>query len=951
MKKNFFKFLLLGALTFVVGAGFVGCKDYDDDINEMEKRISLIEKSIEEIEEAIKPGSGDFVTNVSKQGNNLVISYSKAPDKPIELDGAGGGNGYSIGEDGYWYKGGVKTSTPVSSKDDNVVTINLPDATGTLVAINLPGAVSVSDISKIELLGQVDGAVALATGNNATLDIHDGTVVDNADLGVYYAWVENFYVEKTKTGAADGVRAGTDKQKDDYVWTGKTTVNKGVVLNTLGKTALDAGLLIQVTPAGLDLSKAKFSLQNSQNVVLPIGFDPPVSVTSLLTKAAAKSGIWYVPFTYQDKTFANANALKSGYTDLFKTDAIYTLVVDDFRSDAYTPWTVTATKVEDSQEVELAELVAGSTKTTYTADMKINTQTAYSATFNVGSSMETSNGNSAVIDYYFEGVDAKTSSDFGLQISKPNGTFTITKLPDNYTGSKIELYVYKLSVTGDIYVETISVEPIRKSTDITVDLSAYTIIDRNKNGTDSLSADITIDLQKMFDQMDADQVARWQSANADIQAQEVILTKITNGTSDVTANFKADAAAAAKGNPAAKKTTYQILDKSNADVKAATALHDAAKIILTPTYGYGKDGTNYGTFDLTKTTTFTFAFEDKDNNVLNTLNVTVTPQIPALGDLIKRSESFWTGNTLNAYYKVPETWAAGDIRVSGTTVSTTGNANAADSTFYVFGPAGNTGGFTDLGGKQGTDQKWIAAPTFTFADGKYNPGNANAADIATISNDTVFLRKQFPAPGPGATAANGYGQELAVKVGGGAYLGVYSYTADQYAEQAFKIKVMSPLYEGSLEPKAGGISIPAGSAGQKIKLTAEHIKGKTWNNVDYSVFMEYDPDQVAAGKITSDSLYVYKYIKSVTFSIPTGENSKYYIYKQDGTRVENSAVEVAAIAPTTDGKVATASYVSIEPTNPSATTTAKIKVTVTDRFGKVKTEEIPFTITAGTAAP
>ena len=39
MKKNFFKLLLLGAFTLSLGAGFVGCKDYDDDIKDLQGQI------------------------------------------------------------------------------------------------------------------------------------------------------------------------------------------------------------------------------------------------------------------------------------------------------------------------------------------------------------------------------------------------------------------------------------------------------------------------------------------------------------------------------------------------------------------------------------------------------------------------------------------------------------------------------------------------------------------------------------------------------------------------------------------------------------------------------------------------------------------------------------------------------------------------------------------------
>ena len=42
MKKNFFKFLLLGAFTLSLGVGFVGCKDYDDEIDDLYAKIEAL---------------------------------------------------------------------------------------------------------------------------------------------------------------------------------------------------------------------------------------------------------------------------------------------------------------------------------------------------------------------------------------------------------------------------------------------------------------------------------------------------------------------------------------------------------------------------------------------------------------------------------------------------------------------------------------------------------------------------------------------------------------------------------------------------------------------------------------------------------------------------------------------------------------------------------------------
>lgn len=61
MKKKFVKVMLLGALSFVSAASFVGCKDYDDDINHINGEIDQLKKDLADLKASI----GDYVKSVS----------------------------------------------------------------------------------------------------------------------------------------------------------------------------------------------------------------------------------------------------------------------------------------------------------------------------------------------------------------------------------------------------------------------------------------------------------------------------------------------------------------------------------------------------------------------------------------------------------------------------------------------------------------------------------------------------------------------------------------------------------------------------------------------------------------------------------------------------------------------------------------------------------------------
>ena len=75
MKKRIVNVMLLGTLAFATTASFIGCKDYDDDINRIDSEIGNINKSIDELTSAI-----------GKSGVKSV-SYDKATGKLTIIDG------------------------------------------------------------------------------------------------------------------------------------------------------------------------------------------------------------------------------------------------------------------------------------------------------------------------------------------------------------------------------------------------------------------------------------------------------------------------------------------------------------------------------------------------------------------------------------------------------------------------------------------------------------------------------------------------------------------------------------------------------------------------------------------------------------------------------------------------------------------------------------------------
>jgi hypothetical protein len=108
MRKRFLSTLLMGALVVASTSMVTSCKDYDDDINDLQAQIDANSKLIEQIQALIS--SGSVITNVESTSNGVKITLSNGESYEITNgeDGAAG-TAWTIGDDGYWYKDGVKT--------------------------------------------------------------------------------------------------------------------------------------------------------------------------------------------------------------------------------------------------------------------------------------------------------------------------------------------------------------------------------------------------------------------------------------------------------------------------------------------------------------------------------------------------------------------------------------------------------------------------------------------------------------------------------------------------------------------------------------------------------------------------------------------------------------------------------------------------------------------------
>lgn len=131
MRKIFLNAATLSLALLATSAAFQSCKDYDDDINNLQVQIDENKDVLAELKSKIE--SGSVITGVQKNGNGITITLSNGNSYEITngkdgvngqdgQDGVNGQNGkdatvWTIGEDGYWYQDGKKTDFRAIGKD------------------------------------------------------------------------------------------------------------------------------------------------------------------------------------------------------------------------------------------------------------------------------------------------------------------------------------------------------------------------------------------------------------------------------------------------------------------------------------------------------------------------------------------------------------------------------------------------------------------------------------------------------------------------------------------------------------------------------------------------------------------------------------------------------------------------------------------------------------------
>ena len=878
MNKKFLSVILFSALMVGTTGTFTSCKDYDDDIDQINNELTEIKSSLSALQ--AKVDAGKYVTNVTKSGDGIVVTWNDGTSSTIETikgdkgdkgdkvtitidptsknwmidgidtgicaegkDGAGtsGTNGVdakspSISETtGNWVvyawdsekQEYVGTDTGVSAKGASAYVVDKGNYYELNVAVDKAGSAYTTVklpktpvvITEIEVLGQIienaDGSAKLTAWGNA---------------GIPY----NFTLVSKAQAKAWNDLDGSKKLKENQA------------LSTLS----NSDLLIRIAPAALDASEFSFKMVNSKLGEAPMTLGAPEAFNGLLTRAVSGNGLWKVAVsanegeTYKDNAAYNANfTYKSNpiaYA-LQEADGFATTYNLSFKYDNSIDLTAEPVSINDEALATLPNTTPVTVGEMLTVEFD-NPQNVY--------------------DAYIE-IDEATQVRWG--ITDIEGlSFKVGKLADNITTTYFPIIVHYVTLDGNTASTTYNIKPAKT-------LNGVTVLESQNIEISATAANNKKDysLTPMFEDLAGSALILWK---ADVEDKAITVYRVES-TGDVVEAGLANAV---------------TFDKSALkDITKLTLNVDAAR-----TTAYKLDKSYYAKID----------FKDANGEILNTVKVPFTLSIPALSKfLVKENVVFGTTSTGKAYMNTEDlvTPAAGTPYASR----------------YAFKHAFNK-----------FDNVYANSSTITFAiDPAQKINNAAVANTHAKLTDASTSDVAIELIGDKA-----YHTPINIVISDAKYLGIYAYGETERAANAFKLDVMSPIEQGTVEAaSAAGISVVATSEGV-AKLYEKDFKAATYAGIAYKIFK----DKFAATGDTEATLYTSPYISDVTFE---SANTNVFTVEKNGVGAKKNSNKVEE------------GYVEVTPKNAGYDTTEKLNVTVKDIWGYTKKADINVTVKPNSA--
>ena len=776
---------------------FVSCKDYDDDIDNINKELTDIKSKLSDLESKVTTG-GAYVTKIESVEGGLKVSVSDGTSYNLTIAGTPAGSTVVIdkttgeisidgtptgffattgttpqGEstapyvkDGFWYfyddatKAFVKSEYKASGnawavqKGDSVV-LHIPNEAGVMQEITLP--TSSSALTALD-----------ATLNN---------------------WISGKNIAWSKAGA-------------DVTWAGKKgNVAAGQLL--IGQLGSETAT---VTPASYDLGAQELTLVDIDGKTAPVTVTATAAEGDYVTdRAASPSGKWNLAIAMTDEVTADniATAFTKKVNGVDK-NVKYALAVNGTVMTGYE-------YVIDTQTVNESK--------TNTAYNKANIGLA-NANVALGTSTLSLNAATAAQAYdsylTFEGASKTLAEAKGITVDGMNITVPATAAAT----SGLSVTVNILDITGKIAKKDIILTIAGASVSETETVAPVSIKISTVNS-------FSVDLGTIFTNLDAN------------IAQNADATKTTVTTADgnffaLTSTTPTDELYTVAGND---KIAFKKADGG----AAAIAARNATKAVITLKMDGGtgssyvsaaKDIANiYGTFNLTLT------LKDAQGNELKKVIVPVTVSKPEFDDYYTANQyAGWNEGVLssvidNSTQDAPAfTMPTNLYTINKKADGTTGMTDAQPGYTYTYKKTDNSEAnnvtsitFTDVvkdGFLKTTDYKVKASNEVVTVNALTNGGSAEDNKISVSKEFTMKLAPAFNKAKlvyytngvAGTVAAVNADGIIAPLTGDGTANKPKNGLALQYGDEEIAVSTTAIPTSASNDHKLGGYEVTTGSA-------------------------------------------------------------------------------------------------------------------------------------------
>ena len=779
---------------------FTSCKDYDDDITNLQDQITANADAIKALQDKIN--SGKWITELTSIEGGFKVTFSDGQSFEI-VNGADGAKGeagtqITIGEDGYWYFDGVKSEyKAVVDEESKTKAPYISEEDGYWYFFNEEGEAVKSEYKAVG----ASYAVKVNGGYNLYLPDANGDMMDPIFVAGAAASINSIRFDANLNNPS---KIGVDYVASTFEFAGKTqAISK--TSDWKGTKALPKDgsviytqatpLLMRIDPVTVAAEEIPFTLINSHNETLPNITLKAKASDELIkkpgTRSAANNGLFTVAI---DPVVMSADQSTAFNTALGKT-TIYALNADNAARSAY--------------EIEvLAGTYAGLTK----LEIGDNNNIAIGsddeeATVDVNKEIRIKPTASAALYDMYIVVKSEYENVLKITYSDDKQAFTINKNADETTPAEFPMTIYTCDVTG----QTQKTEVIIK---LSQSLNNPSIYELQEYDVSNPYGNFIIPLDVMRKELsDKGLLDTWKIRVKDFDGN---LTYALYNNSDLKNEHKV-------GVTVNGVSSIFTAGTVNANGKVDTSL-DAAYVIVY--VDNTKQDINNNVVKLDQTYYLRIGFNaDGTTEEVNYISVPVMFTAPTVSDLFAPESALIDSETgaLNTYFNIAA----------------------------VFGNPGTPAAYELTKAFKYVNLNQLNAATIKFTDDKVGETGKKASELAQVNDNDLLVNKTTGAlenkislksvyATPYDPTELGYGQVLPMVVEAIGYANwAYQDAADK--KYSFKVDMMSALYEGEVKPVSGTTITVSANAESAAIITSEMIKGYDYNNNEYEVI----PNKVA----------------------------------------------------------------------------------------------------------